>query len=156
MSAWVVTSHHIDLLVSVAIERGIAVKFAPIDEAVPATIELAEQIGLLLWAENIRSVIYRYRLDGTQEEAGYLQALAEYHFRFYSGIRTAAAQKALDCYDYQSCECPDYRTTAAAFIVEQLEAALGARDEATYEREPWGFDTAEAAMAAQEGVAFAR
>jgi hypothetical protein len=150
MSAWVVTSHHIDLLVSAAVERGIAVKFAPIDEAVPATIELAEQIGLLLWAENIRSVIYRYRLDGTEEETGYLQTLAEYHFRFYPGVRAAAAQKALDCFDYQACECPDYQTTAAAFVVKQLEAALGARDEAAYEREPWGFDTSEAVIAAQD------
>ena len=84
MSAWVVTKHHIDLLVSAAIERGIAVKFAPIDAAIPITREIAEEIGLLLGGENISSVIYRYRLDGSDEATAYLQDLASYRFRVLS------------------------------------------------------------------------
>jgi hypothetical protein len=116
MSAWVVSKHHIDLLVSAIIERGIAITFADERHAVPATLAIAEKIGRLLWAENIRSVIYRYRLDGSDEEAAYLQDFTDYRFRFYPGIRESAVDKALACF-YQACECPDYETTAAFSIL---------------------------------------
>ncbi len=42
------------------------------------------------------------------------------------------------------------RVVGLMLEAEGCEAALGARDEAAYEREPWGFDTAEAVLAAQD------
>ena len=56
---------------------------------------------------------------GSKEEGDYLSALSAYSFRRYSNIRASAAASALACYDYQACECPDYRETAAAFFVSQ-------------------------------------
>jgi hypothetical protein len=34
----------------------------------------------MLWAENMRSVVYRYWLSGTEEEQQYQQALNQYRF----------------------------------------------------------------------------
>ena len=146
MSAWVVTKHHIDLLVSAALERGIAVKFAPIDEAVTITAATAEEIGLLLWGENMSSVIYRYSLDGSDEATAYLQDLAGYRFRFYPGVRASAVAQALTCFDYQACEHPTYEHSAAAFFVSQLRTAIG--NPGDTDAEPWGFDSEDAVLAA--------
>lgn len=145
MSAWVVSKHHIDLLVSSAIERRIFLHLPNVAEPVVATLAIADLIGTMLWRENIRSVAYRYNLCGKDEEAGYLRELAAYRFRQYTGVRAAAASAALACYDYQSCECPDYRATVAAHFVDVMLAAIGPCETGN---EPWGFDTAESVTAA--------
>lgn len=150
MSAWVVSKHHINLLVSAAIERAIEIRLSHGCEPVPASGDAAEAIGLMLFTENVRSVVYRYRISGTPEEAGYLQELAEYRFRFYPGIRRSAIAQAVSCYDYQSCECDDYRDTPAAFFAQQLKHAVG--KPIGCDAEPWGFDSEEAVVAATAGV----
>jgi hypothetical protein len=151
MSAWVVSSHHIDLLVSAAIDRGVSGKLAPDGTLQKVTESNAQAFGLMLWTENVPSVVYRYNLPGTEEEQNYRLALASYSFRYYPGIRAAAAAKALACFDYQSCECADYRDTAAAFFVRQLTEIIGHEPEG-YGREPWGFDTEAQVTDAQGGV----
>jgi hypothetical protein len=43
----------------------------------------AQALGLMLWAENVRSVVYRYNLSGSEEERNYLRDLNAYRFRQY-------------------------------------------------------------------------
>jgi hypothetical protein len=152
MSAWVVSHHHIDLLVSAAIDHAVSFKFLDIGALETATESNAQALGLMLLAENVRSVVYRYSLTGSAEERNYLRDLKAYRFRRYAGLRASAVAKALACYDYQSCECPDYRETAAAFFVSRLEQAVGERPSG-YDSEPWGFDSEAQALAAQAGAA---
>jgi hypothetical protein len=80
MSAFVVSKHHIDLLVSAAIEQSVSVKFGNFTAFETATEDNAQAIGAMLWAENMRSVVYRYWLSGTEEEQQYQQALNQYRF----------------------------------------------------------------------------
>jgi hypothetical protein len=152
MSAWVVSHHHIDLIVSAAIDHAVSFKFLDIGVLETATENNAQALGLLLWAENVRSVVYRYNLTGSKEEGDYLSALSAYRFRRYSNIRASAAASALACYDYQACECPDCRETAAAFFVGQLQQAVGERP-GDYAKESWGFDSEAQVQAAQVGAA---
>jgi hypothetical protein len=146
MSAWVVSKHHINLLVSAAIERAVSIRLAPACEIMPASADAAQAIGLMLFTENVRSVVHRYGITGATEEAGYRQELAEYRFRFYPGIRPSAVAQALACYDYQACECDDDRETPAAFLVAQLENAVG--EPSGSDAEPWGFDSEETVIEA--------
>jgi hypothetical protein len=95
MSAWVVSKHHIDLLVSAAIDQGISIKLENLSVPETATEENAQAIGAMLWAENIRSVVYRYSLSGKEEERQYQQELNEYRFSRYEGIRASATAAAL-------------------------------------------------------------
>jgi hypothetical protein len=152
MSAWVVSSHHIDLLVSAAIDHEICLDFYKPGTLETVTEANAQALGLMLWAENIRSVVYRYNLSGTDEGEQYKLDLASYRFRRYAELRASAVASALACYDYQSCECPDYRETAAASFVQQLGRAIGDEPRG-YESEPWGFDTEAQVQAAQAGAA---
>jgi hypothetical protein len=151
MSAWVVSCHHINLLVSAAIDHGISFKFHRIGSLETATEETAQALGQMLWAENVRSVVHRYDLSGTSEHDDYLRALSAYGFKRYAGIRAAAAASALTCFDYQSCECPDYEDTPAALFVRQLRDAVGDRPHG-YDAEPWGYDTEAQVETAQEAA----
>jgi len=140
MSAWVVSYHHINLLVSAAIDHGITFRFDRTGPLETATEDNAQALALMLWTENVRSVVYRYNLSGTPEQGEYVRALSTYRFKRHAGIRAAAAASALTCYDYQSCECPDYEATPAALFVRQLRDAVGDRPRG-YDAEPWGYDT---------------
>jgi hypothetical protein len=90
-------------------------------------------------------VVHRYKLAGLDEEAEYIAALEAYRFKYYPGVRAAAAASALACYDYQASECDDHQTTAAAFFVKQLDDLLGSPDT---ENEPWGYEDEQAVLAA--------
>jgi hypothetical protein len=87
--------HHIDLLVSAAIDHAVSFKFLDIGILETATESNAQALGLMLWAENVRSVVYRYNLAGSKKQGDYLSALSAYSFRRYSNIRASAAASEL-------------------------------------------------------------
>lgn len=87
MSAFVLSSSHIDVLVSEAIDLGLST----------ANHKKADELGRLLWPENLCSVVGRYRLNGTSEESVYEEDVAAYLFRHYSGLRPVAAAEAAHC-----------------------------------------------------------
>jgi hypothetical protein len=154
MSAWVVTKHHIDVLVSAAIERAVAIKLEGAEALVPVTPENATFVGRMLLRENIASVVYRYRLCGTDEAFDYLRGLVRYKFTFYPAIRASAVAQGLECYDYQACEHDTYETSAAAFFVAQLRTALGGEEGTN--ADPWGFDSEEEVLAVSSAAVTAR
>jgi len=124
MSAFVVSEAHIDYL----IEAGLTLPghygplrwFAPgagtyqqrVRELRP---DNASEVGLMLWAENHRSVSYRY------DE---VQATPAYRFvHRYRPLRIdpVVVLKAVNCLDYQSCETPDWKQTEAYAFLESLK-----------------------------------
>lgn len=136
MSAFVLSSTHIDVLVSAAIELGLVRRFR--DET--------EEFGRMLLRENVRSVVHRYRLAGTQEAEDYEAAVAAYRFRRYPWVRPEAAAKAAHCYEYQACEHPGWEESQTHRFVDALRDAL-LRTMVGYGEAPWGFDTPEQAAA---------
>jgi hypothetical protein len=140
MSAFEVSNTHIDALVSAALsasrhgplswyhgdiprtERGEMLPGDP--EYLPAlartkrtvTPENAGTWGATLLAENRRSVNWRYDEEEFEEP---------YEFRRIGGHLSAVAiLKAIDCYDYQACEHPDWPQSEAYDFCQALRAAM--------------------------------
>jgi hypothetical protein len=142
MSAWIVSKTHIDALVQAGIE----------DELVrPAE---ADEFGRLLWRENLASIHFRY--PDTVESGSYpgpidfkASDVDEYTYEPLEGeagisrqAPSVVRQTAL-CYDYQTCEHPEYNGSAARWFIVKL-TGLTAHDEADG---PWGTDNRDAFLA---------
>ena len=100
----------------------------------PSAIELAEKyrrtlrttnattVGSMLLAENARSVAYRYDendLDVELDQAGI------YTFRSLPATpNPVLVLKAIDCYEHQSCERPDWENTEAHAFCDALRRRL--------------------------------
>lgn len=109
MSAFILGHKHINALVNYAYNHDM--HFCHDDIGYNGQTD-RRAIGQTLMNENHRSVNYRYEENDTPRE---------YVFKFsdvyYSSVQLL---KACDCYDYQSCETPDYRETFAAKIVQGI------------------------------------
>lgn len=89
-------------------------------------------VGNLLRNANIASVDYRYR----EKSSKYDEYTFKYtHYSLKDKIITAL--KILDCYDYQSCEIPDYDKTEACRVVNIIRKTLIA-SLPEYDSAPWG------------------
>ena len=138
MSAFEVSGTHIDALVSAALQRigGSALSWH--HGEIPATLpgemlpgaedylaacqrtrrevnfENAETWGATLLAENRASVNHRYHEDEFE---------APYTFTMIQGrLNPVAILKALNCYEYQSCEHPEWKASEARSFCEALSA----------------------------------
>lgn len=139
MSAFVVGTDHIDYLVHAAQTYG-RQTFRFNGQIVNSS--TADEVGAMLLAENIMSVRHRYpdceydQLPGTVPT----QHAIGYRYRF-PRVRLNAVQvlKALNCYEYQSCEHPGWNDSAAKRFCEVLTSyAIGelpGYDEAKWEVE---------------------
>ncbi|MDP3408115.1 hypothetical protein [Bosea sp. (in: a-proteobacteria)] len=144
MSAFFVSQHHIDVLVSAAIDYR-AYGCPPRREQI--THHRATLVGQMLWSENLRSMFARYpSLVGSVEAAGYQQQIDVYRHRYYPDVRITAAAHTLACYDYQACEHPDYDKSEASAFVESLRNRLLASLPGI-DVEAWGIDSPEQAAA---------
>lgn len=129
MSAYIENRAHIDALVTLA-------KDGPADRAVSypgdgwhmscGASNDPDIIGRMLIAENIRSVQYRYRGEAVETLPGPCDksSLLDYRYTRGRALTIIEGLAALDGYDYQTCECPDWRTTEAYAFVEQLRSRL--------------------------------
>lgn len=128
MSAWIVSKRHIDAIVTAAINAGLSRG------------KTADQLGDMLWRENVASVSYRYR-----------EARPDVFYRFEPNALNDpwSLVKQLDCYDYQSCEHPEWEDSEACAIVNDLRAhivkSLGMpleyyKDAEQWGGAPWGID----------------
>lgn len=94
------------------------------------THETADRVGVMLLAQNRRSVDFRY--DETEIEDLYTHGP--------SSPRTVVELiKAIDCYEYQACETPDWEQTEAYRFCEVLRRAL-THDLEGWDEAPWGID----------------
>jgi len=145
MSAFFVSIHQIDVIVSAAIDLG-AYSGPPRIERV--TRERGTLVGQMLLRENLKSMIARYpRIEGRPEADGYQTTIDAYTHRYYPGVRPSAAAHAVNCYDYQACEDSAYETSQARRFVESMQREL-LRKLPGIEQESSGIDSPEDARAA--------
>lgn len=147
MSAYIVDRAHIRFLVEAASRVGAHTRSffswyykGERGELRPGDCDRASGLGALLWRENLASVSYRYR--GEQEESlpgpgndgprnGYTHALS------INTIKPIDVLKALDCYEYQSCEHPEWNDSEAKAVCTALRHAA-ISNLPGYDAAPWG------------------
>ena len=93
-----------------------------------------DAVAEILRAENARSVAYRYGEEPSTETVR-----AEMR---PPRLGPVAILKMLACLEYQSCECPDYRESAAHQLIERLRV-LAISELDGYEDAPWEYCGAE-------------
>jgi hypothetical protein len=104
--------------------------------------EDAHRVGAMLWAENVRSVSFRYDTPEDGDLPGPItfgvMDVAEYQYKPHPGwIEPVAVLKALDCFEYQSCEHPGWRASEAHAYCESLRGrAIGSLP--GYREASWG------------------
>ena len=142
MSAWMVDKLHIDLMVDVAINgpRGSrAGSSHPVLPMAPNWEHLAEtpdELGQMLMTANADSLDYRYP-DG--------EMVPDWARRPYRWERPAyrldtfQTVKAIACFDYQSCERPDWVSNPVKEWCDRLLHIL-AMGLPEVDAAPWGFD----------------
>jgi hypothetical protein len=130
MSAFIVSKAHIDRIVSTANRwRYSDMRMSPDD------------LGRMLWLENLKSVAYRYPDDRDGDRPGPSgltdDQIAHYRWTPTPELTPVEALKAIRCYDYQSCEHPGYETSQARRFVqiftEEAISRLPGYDRATWE-----------------------
>ena len=133
MSAWIVSKAHIDVLIGAALDEGYGGRFhwyTADGKAHELSRENANEVGAMLWAENHRSVNARYN-ESTP--------VPEYTFERRGTVSPGGVAKAVNCYEYQSCEHDGWRGSAAFEFCAALTGEM-ARKLPGYEDAPWGFE----------------
>ena len=134
MSAFEVSGTHIDVLVSAALQRrhGSMLRWywtgAQGEQSREISEENAEQVGATLLAENRRSVNYRYSED--EFEAPYTLDV------MVGSFDPVKMMKAIDCYEYQTCEHPEWPQSEAHAFCAALTARM-IHDLPGYSDGPW-------------------
>ncbi|MGW4527793.1 hypothetical protein [Amycolatopsis sp. NPDC004378] len=108
MSAWIVASGHIDVLVHALAQYEVV--------APDLGAEGFRELGQKLWQENHTSVNYRY--DENTPTPRYQLRTTE------ATLDPVVVLKALRCFDYQSCEHPGWTDSDANKLMEALHAAI--------------------------------
>lgn len=139
MSAYVVSQAHIDLLVSAAVTwRRLDFYNSPSLSGAPELSQTTnpDAIGAALWAENVRSVNYRYN----SEEAETVPAYTWRDLHPTGAPLALIVLKACDCFDYQACETEDYESRWAARWIDQLRKQAISQLPG-YDKAPgWGYE----------------
>lgn len=130
MSAFVVSKHDIDILVTA---------YMALRGAGPSP----DAIGRMLWRENVSSVLHLYRGKSCAELRAMWPQLVEIDAYLFSPIfaKAAAVAKIARCYDYQSCEHDGWRESRSREIVERLMRVFP-DDVPFYDDMPWGISDA--------------
>lgn len=138
MSAFIVSKVHIDLLVDVAVHgpREGSWRYGPmrwwirrpqggiVPKTRSADHDQADSIGLMLADQNVLSVRYLYN-DSLLTVADAFSGFEGYRWEQPPYRLTALeALGAVNCYEYQACETPDYYITEAALFCEALRRKL--------------------------------
>jgi hypothetical protein len=143
MSAFVVNKEHINAM----IHAGLARRYRPMTwyhEGVrhELTNETANIVGQMLLDECVKSVCYRYGDSEMTDLPGRINAewLIPFEYRFtYKRPTPVEALKLIDCYEYQSCEHPEWEGSLAQAFCRSLRGntidRLPGYDEAPWEWE---------------------
>lgn len=150
MSAFIVGKPHIDALVHAAAAHRVGEHHSGMswyhftvtdDQGWPADMrryevgysdqESQDECGRMLWAENLRSIEYRYpdTIDNQMYPGpGGFLGWPDVEQYTCKGLRQApdpvAILKAIECYEYQSCEHPGWRTSNAQAFCENLRRKM--------------------------------
>jgi len=152
MSAFIVSKAHIDALVDAAIasqsdrlswydtditglwgDCGSYEEYSAIlaSHRHEATIEEVDRIGRMLWGENLKSVQARYPDDASGDRPGPIgltdDDIESYtHGLFYMRrpLPAVAVLKAINCYEYQSCEHGGWPRSEAKYFCDALKERM--------------------------------
>lgn len=144
MSAFLVSKHHIDALVTAAqhgpsgqrLDHWTPVKLGQLDPTA-----YPDLVGRALWLENVASLEYRYpgAVDEWEEAAA---EAAVYHFTARPiPLTLVEAIKAADCLDYQSCEHPTWEESDACKFLLTLKARLASSIPGYSDAQGWSIDS---------------
>jgi len=148
MSAFIVSRKHIAYLIDAAEVLGSRrhSPFTWFHDGIWHTLgqdhDTPERIGQALWCTNVASVLHRYPRDTPATAPGPIGET------YYYGKHRPAAHadwkmvqilKACHCYEYQSCEHPEWETSEAHAILAAIESAA-VRALPGYDDAPWGID----------------
>lgn len=101
MSAFIVSTDHIDALVTYCVTKGLSARNPT-------------EIGQIFLTENYRSVGYRYSEPASNQPAAY-------RFRsFTKPLSAVAILKACDCLEYQSCEHDQWGDSVAKSLLDSI------------------------------------
>lgn len=127
MSAFIVSTDTIDLIVSALARIQGAELSSPLE---------LQTIGADLWAENHRSVNFRYD-EKTPTPAYTFEPVDLDMIKDWQAV----ALKSLRCWQYQSCETGGFKDTTAYHVAQALMGLLGASDKSVaYNAAPWGWE----------------
>jgi hypothetical protein len=135
MSAWVCNHEHIAALVGSFL--GMKDRYTEVEDP--------RALAKMLHFENMRSVDHRYRdnpeavADFTAYYACHPVTLRQIERWEKEPLTPGQFFKALDCYEYQACECDDWKQSEAYKLCEKMRGQVCARV-AGYESTPWGID----------------
>ena len=154
MSAYIVSKRHIDAMVGAGLSASPygELRWRHRDEWHELSHENATEVGAMLWAENETSVSYRYSPPGREyyygEHAAEMEPLEElpggrvseeiapgvvvempewaepYRYSAIHPLPAVAVLKAIDCYEYQSCEHPEWEESEAFAFCDSLRRSL--------------------------------
>lgn len=117
MPAWFVSKRHIDIIVTAAQKECLEYRHGD-ERDDPLTVGGANRLGKALWEENARSLDARY---GERPDAA---GIDEYVFEKVV-VDNGQVAKALNSYDYQTCEHPDWAPGNPVFdFTRELAFAL--------------------------------
>lgn len=152
MSAWIVTKNHIDALITAGLDYQMPLEWdgnsgTPYSQtSCRLDARSADKVGRMLWQENLNSIHYRYpdTVEGGNHPGPMDFSPTEVEAYTYShfGARRwspVAVLKAIDCYEYQSCEHPEWETSEAKRFCDALRLHLIHRLPG-YEDAPWGIN----------------
>jgi hypothetical protein len=140
MSAFIVGTDHIDCLVSAALDAGMHQSgFGIYWDGERVEWHNADSVGAALLRENIASVSHRYADHGTDNLPGPIPNPIPEDYIYQPCLKVDAAQvlKAIDCYEYQSCEHPGWNDSEArrfcGVLRRRYSAMMPGYDDALWE-----------------------
>ena len=149
MSAYVVEREHIAYLIEAALSEWAAKSWGagrfiwPGADGHEHTLTRAnvDDVGQMLWDENMRSVGNRYPDCALDELPGQVLGDPVYRYthpgRLWNRIEPAQVVKSCDCYEYQTCEPDDWPETEAFQFIQALRTLAG-RSVDGYAKGVWG------------------
>jgi hypothetical protein len=139
MSAYIVDKAHIDALVRAAVDqrdmsyylpagaRHGDVVIGPGGTRIVCRRENRDEVGQMLTDANVASVAYRYDDTERDELPGTVEGSWTLPYRYDPRgpiLTPVQGLKALDGYEYQSCETPDWTSSEAWHFCDDLRGAL--------------------------------
>jgi len=141
MSAFVVDKAHINLMINAGLFSHDPLTWYHGDKHHKLEHSNTDEVGQMLLDECIKSVSYRYGDSEVTNLPGRADAeyIVPFKHKLAYNIPAVVVLKQIHCYQYQSCEHPDWEASEAYAYCKALEGRL-IRNLPGYEEAPWGWE----------------
>ena len=144
MSAFVVDKAHINAIINAGLSGHDPLTWYHDNEHHQLNYDNANEVGQMLLDECMKSVMYRYEDSFITDLPGRVDAEYLIPFKFkpsYDHMPAVQVFKLIHCYEYQSCEHPEWEDSEAHTFCQALERRLIYRlpgyEEAEWEWTEW-------------------